>query len=293
MDRLTLRLVFIHSLMGLVYFTGASKTALIVFAFAFLWRSIFLSISYHRYFSHRSYKTSRAFQFFLALAGSICMQRGALWWAANHRKHHQYSDTELDPHSPVAHGFWYAHIGWVMRKDSFITDYSRVKDFDPFPELKWLNEKSDLLHALFALLLIISGEVLRFFRPELSTSGLQLLLWGYLISGLLHLHTIFLVNSLTHLRGRRDYEVPQREGRDNSHNIGWLAYLTAGEGWHHNHHSFPQSARVGLRWWEFDLGWMVLKMLRLLGLVWELKTPNAASLEVLIRKPRREGATSS
>lgn len=288
-----LRLVFIHSLVGLVYFTGYSKTALVVCALTFLWRAIFLSISYHRYFSHRSYQTSRAFQFFLALAGSVCMQRGALWWAANHRKHHQYSDTELDPHSPIAHGFWYAHIGWVMKKDSFITDYSRVRDFARFPELKWLNEKSDLVHAVFAASLFLLGEVLRASKPELQTSGFQLLIWGYLISGFAHLHTIFLVNSLTHLHGRRDYEVPNREGRDQSHNIGWLAYLTAGEGWHHNHHSFPQSARVGLRWWEFDLGWIVLKMLRLMGLVWELKTPSAASLEVLSRKPRPEGATAS
>ena len=201
MDRQTIRLIFIHLLVLNVIWTGTSAIALWLTLFFFCWRGIFLSISYHRYFSHRSYKTTRGFQFFLAMAGSICMQRGALWWASHHRFHHQYSDTEKDPHSPVAHSFFHSHIGWAMEKKSFITDYSRVKDFDKFPELKKLNEHSDAVHAVFAALLFISGELLRYFKPELGANGFQFLVWVYLIGGLCHLHTIFAVNSWGHLHG--------------------------------------------------------------------------------------------
>lgn len=281
MDKQTLRLGFIHGLVLLVFWTGTSTTALWVAGFFFVWRGLALTLSYHRYFSHRSFKTSRIFQFFLALAGSICMQRGALWWAANHRKHHQYSDLPEDPHSPVAHGFWHGHMGWAMELDSFPTDYSRVRDFDRFPELRWLNERSDLVHATFALLLFGAGELLRWRAPALGTSGTQLLVWGYLISGLLHLHTIFLVNSYAHLYGSRPYSFPAREGRDNSHNVWWLALLTFGEGWHYNHHCFPASARVGLRWWELDFGWWVLIGLQRLGIVWDVKVPDQKTINGL------------
>lgn len=286
MDKQTLRLVVIHSLVLLVFWTGTSATALWVAGFFFCWRALALTLSYHRYFSHRSFKTSRWFQFVLALAGSICMQRGALWWAANHRKHHQYSDLPEDPHSPVAHGFWHGHMGWAMELESFPTDYARVRDFDRFPELRWLNERSDLVHAAFALLLFSFGEVLRWRAPALGTSGFQLLVWGYLISGLLHLHTIFLVNSYAHLYGSRPYPFPSREGRDNSHNVWWLALLTFGEGWHYNHHCFPASARVGLRWWELDLGWWVLLLWQKLGLVWDVKVPDQETIKALGVNPR-------
>lgn len=281
MDKQTLRLVFIHALVLLVFWTGTSSASLWLAAFFFCWRALALTLSYHRYFSHRSFKTTRAFQFLLALSGSICMQRGALWWAANHRKHHQYSDLPEDPHSPVAHGFWHGHMGWAMALDSFKTDYSRVRDFDNFPELKKINEKSDLIHALFALSLFVAGEILRWLKPEWGTNGFQFLVWGYLISGLLHLHTIFLVNSYAHLYGSRPYAFPTREGRDNSHNVAWLAVLTFGEGWHYNHHCFPSSARVGLRWWELDMGWWVLKIWERLGLIWDLKCPNRETIKAL------------
>lgn len=275
MNQVNLRLALIHGLVGFVYFTGVSHTALWVCGLSFLWRTIFLSVSYHRYFSHRAFETGRAFQCFLAVAGSICMQKGALWWASTHRKHHQYTDTHRDPHSPVAHGFWYAHIGWALHKDSLQTDYSKVKDFARFPELVWLNEKSDWVHALYALGLVMTGEVLRYTRPELGTSGPQLLLWGYLISGLMHLHTIFLVNSLGHLKGARPYtEVESSEAEDNSRNIWWLALLTAGEGWHNNHHAYPTSSKLSLHWWQFDLGWLVIRAFEALGLVRRVRVAN-------------------
>lgn len=281
MDKQTIRLVFIHMLVLNVLWTGTSATALYLTLFFFCWRGIFLSISYHRYFSHRSYKTTRGFQYFLALAGSICMQRGALWWASHHRFHHQYSDTEKDPHSPIAHSFWHSHIGWAMEKKSFITDYSRVRDFEKFPELKTLNEHSDLVHGIFAAMLFIAGEALRYFKPELGTNGFQFLVWVYLIGGLSHLHTIFLVNSWGHLHGDRPYDFPAREGRDNSHNNWWLALLTFGEGWHYNHHCFPASAKVGLLKYQFDGGWIVLKTFEKMGLIWDLKTPSQEVIDNL------------
>lgn len=291
MKKQTMRLVVIHSLVLLVYWTGTSKLALLLTLFFFVWRGFALSISYHRYFSHRSFKTSRVFQFLLALGGSICMQRGALWWAANHRLHHQYSDTEKDPHSPVAHGFWFAHIGWAMEKKSFETDYSRVRDFEKFPELKFLNEHSDAIHGLFALSLFVTGEVLRYFKPELGTNGFQFLVWVYLIGGLSHLHTIFLVNSLGHLHGKRPYEFPSREGRDNSHNIAWLAWITFGEGWHYNHHCFPASAKIGLQRGQFDASWIMLRIWEKMGLVWDLKAPDQKIIDNL--KPEATQITNA
>lgn len=283
MDKQTIRLIFIHLLVLTVFLTGTSKTALLVALFFFIWRGFFLSVAYHRYFSHRSFKTTRFFQFLLALGGNICMQRGALWWAANHRLHHQYSDTEKDPHSPVAHGFWHAHMGWAMEKKSFETDYTRIKDFAHYPELKWLNEHSDAIHLIFAILLFMAGEVLRLAMPELGTNGFQFLVWGYLISGLLHLHTIFLVNSWGHLHGKRPYPFPAREGRDNSHNNGWLALLTFGEGWHYNHHCFPASAKIGLQKGEFDAGWYLLRLWEKMGFIWDLKVPDEKTIASLAK----------
>lgn len=281
MDKQFIRLIFFHLAVLSIYWVGVSSLALIVAFIFFCWRGLALSISYHRYFSHRSFKTSRAFQCFLAASGSICMQRGALWWASNHRRHHQYSDTEKDPHSPIAHGFWHSHMGWALEKNVFETDYSRVKDFDQFPELKWLNEHSDLVHGLFAAFLFALGAGLKYLDPTLGTSGLQFLVWGYLVAGLLHLHTIFLVNSLGHLRGKRPYEFPSREGKDNSHNIAWLAWITFGEGWHYNHHCFPASARTGLFKGEFDASWITLRIWEKMGLVWDLRTPDEEVLKNL------------
>ena len=174
-DRQFVRLILFHLAIVSIYWTGVSTAALVVTFIFFCWRGLALSISYHRYFSHRSFKTSRWFQAFLAASGSICMQRGALWWASNHRLHHQYSDTEKDPHSPVAHGFWHAHMGWALEKNAFETDYSRVRDFDQFPELRWLNEHSDLVHASFAIFLFGLGELFKFFIPEWGATGAQFL----------------------------------------------------------------------------------------------------------------------
>ena len=209
------------------------------------------------------------------------MQRGALWWAAHHRMHHQYSDTEKDPHSPIAHSFWRSHIGWAMDKKSFDTDYSRIKDWAQFPELKFLNDHSDAVHGVFALCLFLLGEGLRYFKPELGANGFQLLVWVYLIGGLCHLHTIFLVNSWGHLHGERPYEFPAREGRDNSHNNTWLAYLTFGEGWHYNHHCFPASATTGLFKGQFDASYFMIRMFEKVGLVWDIKVPSQETIDNL------------
>ena len=293
MQKQTLRLIFIHLLVLTVFLTGTSQSALVVAFVAFIWRGIFLTLSYHRYFSHRSFKTSRFVQFLLAAGGSICMQRGALWWAANHRLHHQFSDTDKDPHSPLAHGFWHAHMGWAMERKSFETDYSRIRDFEAFPELKWLNEHSDAVHFVFALLLFAGGEILRIKSPALGANGWQFLVWGYLISGLLHLHTIFLVNSWGHLYGDRPYSFPAREGKDNSHNNRWLAWLTFGEGWHYNHHCFPASAKIGLKAGEFDGGWLLLKILEKSGLIWDLNVPDSKTVASLTPKSQAVGVSKN
>ncbi len=284
MNALTFRLVIVHSLILLVFWTGVSKITLAVAGFFFVWRGLFLSISYHRYFSHRVFRTSRAFQCFLALAGSICMQRGALWWAANHRRHHQYSDTENDPHSPIAHGLFHAYFGWAMEKRAFVTDYTRIRDFQAYPELRWLNEHSDHIHVAFLAFLVALGEFLRWQFPELGTSGAQMALWAYLVGGLAHLHTIFLINTVSHLRGSRSFEFPAREGRDNSHNNWWLAVLTFGEGWHYNHHCFPSGANAGIRKWEWDMSFQLIRIFETFGLVWDVKVTPESAIEKLERE---------
>jgi stearoyl-CoA desaturase (Delta-9 desaturase) len=220
---------------------------------------------YHRYFAHKSFKTSRVAQFLFAVLGAASVQRGPLWWAAHHRNHHRHSDTVRDPHSP-RHGFLRSHMGWFLTREGFRTDERGVRDLARFPELRLLDRFDILVPVLLALGLYLLGAHLADSAPHLGTNGPQLLVWGFFVSTVVLFHATVTINSLAHRFGSRRFDT-----RDDSRNNWLLALITFGEGWHNNHHHFPGSARQGFRWWEIDLTYYLLRLLALCGIVWDLK----------------------
>lgn len=221
-------------------------------------RMFFVTAGYHRYFSHRSFKTSRAGQFILAVGAQTSAQKGALWWAAHHRDHHRYSDQPKDPHSPKG-GFFHSHIGWILDPKNKPTMFEKVKDLSRYPELRFLNR----WHWLPAVALGLSCWL---------WGGWSALVGGFFVSTILVYHCTFFINSLTHMWGNQRYETG-----DTSRNNFILALVTMGEGWHNNHHHTPGRARQGERWWEIDATYEVLRVAAWLGLVSGLRVPAAAS----------------
>jgi stearoyl-CoA desaturase (delta-9 desaturase) len=245
-----------------VFFVGVSPAALWTAAALYALRMFAITGFYHRYFSHRAFRTSRLLQFAFALLGAASVQRGPLWWAAHHRHHHRHADTELDVHAP-RHGFWRSHVGWFLTVRSFATDHAAVPDLGRYPELRWLDRYDIAVPVLLAAALTAFGAWL---GPEHATSGLQMLVWGFFVSTVLLFHATVTINSLAHRFGSRRYAT-----RDDSRNNWLLALLTFGEGWHNNHHHFPGAVRQGVAWWELDLTWYGLRAMAALGLVWDLK----------------------
>jgi stearoyl-CoA desaturase (delta-9 desaturase) len=254
-----------------VIWVGASPIAVAVALALYAIRMFAITGFYHRYFSHRSFKTSRAAQFVFGVIGASSVQRGPIWWAAHHRRHHAYSDLPEDPHSPVHRGFLVSHMGWFLTQGGFRPDLRRVGDLLRFPELRWLDRFDIAVPVLLAVGLFFTGEWLEATRPALGTDGWQLLVWGFFISTVLLYHATYTINSLCHVFGRRRYAT-----RDESRNNFWLALLTFGEGWHNNHHYYPSSVRQGFYWWEIDLTYYGLRLLAALGIVWDLKPIPAA-----------------
>jgi len=227
---------------------------------------------YHRYFAHRTYKTSRVFQFLLALLAMSSSQKGVLWWASNHRTHHRLSDKDGDPHDS-RRGFWYSHVGWLYDYREQ-TDYSKVKDLARYPELVFLNE----YWAIPPLALGVGVWL------ALGWSGLLI---GFFLSTAILWHGTFTINSLSHMLGSRRYET----GEDSKNN--WvLAIITMGEGWHNNHHHFMGSTRQGFYWWEFDMSYYIVRGLQALGLVWDIKEPPARVYDPAQQLPRGDGAVT-
>lgn len=257
--------ILLHLGCLLVLLTGVSSTALITCLVLYWLRLFAITAFYHRYFSHRAYKTSRGWQFIFALLGNMAAQRGPLWWAAHHRSHHLYADTEQDLHSPVRRGFWWSHAGWFTCDASFRTQFQRIKDFARYPELRWLDRYDTAAPVLLLLVLYISGALLERYQPQLHTNGLQLVVWGFFISTVLLFHSTVTINSLGHIWGKKRFAT-----RDESRNNALLALLTLGEGWHNNHHRFPVSARQGFYWWELDITWLLLKLMSFAGIIHDL-----------------------
>ena len=250
-----------------VIWVGWSWTAVAVAAALYLVRMFAITAFYHRYFSHRTFQTSRPVQFLFAVLGNCAVQRGALWWASVHRHHHKHSDHEEDVHSPGLSGFWWAHIGWMTSSKNFPTDYRAVRDLAKYPELVFLNRFDLVVPAILGASLFGLGEVLHHFAPGLGTSGGQLFIWGFFISTVLLLHGTLFINSLAHVFGSRRFDTG-----DDSRNSLALALVTLGEGWHNNHHRYMAAARQGFYWWEIDVTFYLLKMLSWTGLIWDLRT---------------------
>ena len=258
--RNSLELASIHVVCIFAIWTGITWRALGI-AFVLYWARMFLITGgYHRYFAHRSYKTSRVFQFVLAFFGTTAMQKGPLWWTSRHRIHHQYSDKPLDVHSPKIYGWWQAHIGWLFLNNHSSADPHYVKDLAKFPELVWLEKyhwvAPIILTALCWYLAGWSGVVV-----------------GMGWSTVVFWHAVFSINSLAHLWGSRRYQTG-----DDSRNNFLLAMIVMGEGWHNNHHHCPHSVNQGFKWWEIDATYYILRLLALVGLIWELKKPSQSEL---------------
>jgi stearoyl-CoA desaturase (delta-9 desaturase) len=253
--------------------------ALGVLCFPFAWKWVALCVAsyylrmfaitggYHRYFSHRTYKTSRLGQFALAFLGGCSTQKGALWWAANHRFHHKHSDEEIDLHSPIRHGFWWAHVGWILSPSHEETLWEQIPDLAKYPELRFLNHFHLLPPVLYGAGIFAAFGWAGFF-------------WGFVLSTVLLWHGTFTINSLSHVFGRVRYQTT-----DTSKNNFWLALLTLGEGWHNNHHAYMSSTNNGFFWWEVDPTYYTIKALSWVKLTSGIRKPPLALLEA--RRLRR------
>ena len=250
-------LVHVAALAGALLVPFAWKYVVLAVALYYA-RMAFTTIAYHRYFSHRTFKTSRWFQTVMAFLAETSAQKGVLWWAAHHRVHHRYSDLPGDPHSPKL-GFWESHMLWILRNQAGAT--GEIKDFARFPELRWLNKYHLVPPVLLAVALFFIG-------------GAPALVWGFFVSTVLLWHGTFLVNSVNHVWGSRRYPTT-----DTSRNNGLIALLTMGEGWHNIHHHYMGSANQGFFWWEIDLSFYLIRAMQGLGLVWDVRTPPEKYLE--------------
>jgi stearoyl-CoA desaturase (delta-9 desaturase) len=249
--------VFVHLVCFAAIWTGITWQAVVLCAVLYWGRIFAIGAGYHRYFSHRAYATSRAFQFVLAVLSQSTTQKSVLWWAAKHRHHHLHSDTEADVHSPRHKGFIYSHVGWIFSRKHDKADLVKVADFARYPELMWLHKHELVPAVVLAVLCLLIG----------GWSGLVV---GFFWSTVLVYHATFCINSLAHVHGRQRYVTG-----DDSRNNWFLALFTMGEGWHNNHHAYQSSVRQGFRWWEYDPTFYILRLLSWLGIVWDLKMPPA------------------
>ncbi|HET7544302.1 MAG TPA: acyl-CoA desaturase [Polyangiaceae bacterium] len=246
--------IHLAAVAGIFWFGWSWSGALLAVGLYYV-RMFGVTGAYHRYFSHRTYRTSRAFQFVLALLAMTSVQKGVLWWASHHRTHHRHSDQPNDVHSVLLDGFWWSHVGWIVSSKYDETDLSKVKDLARFPELRFLDRFHVLVPIAYATGLYLPG-------------GSWALFWGFFVSTTLLWHGTFTINSLTHVFGSQRYRTT-----DNSRNHWLLAIITMGEGWHNNHHYYQRAVNQGFFWWEFDPTYYVLRALSWVGLVWDLHTP--------------------
>ena len=253
--------IIVHLACFAIFWVDVQPIDWIICGALYVIRMFGITAGFHRYFSHRSFKTSRGFQFILAFLGQSSAQRGVLWWASKHRQHHKYSDTEQDIHSPVQHGFWFSHVVWIFSKRGLTEDYSSIKDFQKYPELALLEKWERFPPFLLAVLVW-------------AVAGWSGLIVGFFVSTVLLFHGTFTINSLSHVFGKQPYVTG-----DHSRNNLFLAIITLGEGWHNNHHHFPSSTAQGFHWWQIDITYYILKTLSIFRIVWDLRLPPAHVVE--------------
>ena len=247
--------VLVHLACFGAIWTGVSWGMVALCVGLYVLRMFAVTAGYHRYFSHRSYKTSRWFQFVLAFLAQSTSQKSVLWWASLHRHHHKHSDTDQDVHSPRHRGFFYSHVGWIFDQRYESVDVESVPDLSRYPELLFLLKFEQLPSIVLAV-------------ACWAAFGWEGLVVGFFWSTVLLYHGTFFINSLAHVHGKQRYATG-----DDSRNNWWLAIITLGEGWHNNHHAYQRSARQGFRWWEVDFTYYVLKGLSAVGIVHGLGQP--------------------
>jgi stearoyl-CoA desaturase (Delta-9 desaturase) len=246
---------------GLLVFHAGAVAALFVFswkvffvALALHWIAVGFGISlgYHRLHTHQSYQCPKWMEYALAVCGTLTLEGGPMFWVGTHRIHHANSDQAGDPHSPREGAFW-SHMGWMLFGETHHNDTDYMAKYAPDmardPFYRWLN-------TYHWVPLAILGAIL------LAVGGLPMFLWGICLRVTFGLHCTWLINSLTHMVGTQRFDAG-----DDSKNSFLIALLTFGEGWHNNHHAHPTSARHGLAWWEFDITWITMKILRAIGLI--------------------------
>jgi stearoyl-CoA desaturase (delta-9 desaturase) len=264
----TIAFILVHLVPIAAIWTGVTTTSVVLAVVLYVVRMFGITAGYHRYFSHRSFKTSRVMQFLFAALAMSSAQKSALWWAALHRHHHRHSDQEEDVHSPLHRGFFYSHVGWIFDKKHSDTRVDEVPDLTKYPELRFLDRHQLVpAIALGILCYLIDGW-----------SGVVI---GFFASTVVLYHGTFFINSLAHVYGDQRYVTG-----DTSRNNWWLAVITLGEGWHNNHHAYQRSTRQGFRWYEFDPTYYALKAMSWVGLVWDLGEPPRE----VVRNERRVGA---
>jgi stearoyl-CoA desaturase (Delta-9 desaturase) len=261
---------------------GFSWEHLFMLVGTYLFSAIGITVGYHRLFTHKSFETYRPIELAFALLGSMAVEGPLLKWVAVHRRHHQHSDDEGDPHSPHHHGstvlgtlrgFWHAHVGWIFLPDSAGL-YRYVADLYPDQMLRRISVLFPLWVAVsLAIPTVIGGLI------NMSWTGALLgFIWGGLVRVFFVHHLTWSINSVCHLWGTRPFR-----SHDESRNNVIFGVLGLGEGWHNNHHAFPTSARHGLRWWEFDASYLIIRGLELCGLAWKVRVPSAAAVNAKLR----------
>ena len=265
-----------------------SPVDLVLFVGFYLMTGLGITVGYHRYFTHQSFRTKRWIAWLLGVSGSMALQGPLIWWVSTHRVHHQHSDDEKDPHSPhssrpssglwsAIQGFWHSHSGWILKPD--LLDMSvHAKDLLADPLCRNVHNWFPFW-GLFGLFCpaVIGGVVTHSWWG--AASGF---LWGGAVRLFMVHHVTWSINSICHTWGSRDYE-----SRDQSRNNLVVGLLALGEGWHNNHHAFPYSARHGLKWWQFDLSWILIRSLAALGLATHLRTVQPERIAALRRPTTR------
>jgi stearoyl-CoA desaturase (delta-9 desaturase) len=264
-----------------------TRTDLALFAALYVGTMLGIECGYHRLFAHRSFKTSGGTRAALAILGSMAFQGPVIWWAATHRRHHQCTDAEGDPHSPHAgradaglgRRFAFAHFGWLFWKES-----TRPAKWAGYVLDLYQDEVLYAVHMNYFRYLLL-GLVLPAAVGGLVDGGWRGALLGFLWGGLVRIfvvhHLIWSLNSVCHLFGSQ----PFRTTKDRSRNVFWLALPTFGQGWHNNHHAFAASAKVGHRWWQVDATWLVIRMLRAAGLAWDVRVASNEQIADRLRSP--------
>ncbi len=246
-----------------------------------------ITVGYHRLFTHRSFKAPKPVSIALAIMGSMAVEGPVLQWVATHRKHHQHSDKADDPHSPHTHGndllgvlrgIWHAHMGWLFDSHAFdVRSEGRSGDFARYTKDLASQRWCRVINATFPLWVLLGLLIPAALGGLLTMSWTGVLLgflWGGLVRVLLLHHVTWSINSVCHLWGTRPFR-----SHDHSRNNAILGVLALGEGWHNNHHAFPTSARHGLRWWEFDLSYLVIRAMGLVGLASEIRVPSGERMQ--------------